>query len=401
MLLARNDADAVLALPDSSGTDRADLAQAQDEITGRLARTLNVELVEASVRRIEQERAVDPDARDLVTRGWALSNRMASAETQTDAQRAFERALEIDPESVDARIGLAEVLVSAYEGSSSFDQNVTRAERLIFEALERDPRRSRAQFAMGLIRRRQGRLSDSKIEFEAAIALDSNQTSGHRQLGITLMFLGQPEGAITQLDKSTRLSPHDPFIALNYHALGTCHHLLGQVDEAIDLLRKARATSPRYRFVHINLAAALGLKGDLDEARAALAEGVKLRPELNSLARLRATVVSNNVEYLRLREKTIEVGLRKAGMPEESLPPVFAWDGLLTETRCPTAPASLSWHQPHLSDQAGEGREVSGLEIIAKLVPVPKVALAGRRLGHLATDQVRGFRRTRGAGMCV
>ena len=190
MLLARNDADAVLALPDSSGTDRADLAQAQDEITGRLARTLNVELVEASVRRIEQERAVDPDARDLVTRGWALSNRMASAETQTDAQRAFERALEIDPESVDARIGLAEVLVSAYEGSSSFDQNVTRAERLVFEALERDPRRSRAQFAMGLIRRRQGRLSDSKIEFEAAIALDSNQTSGHRQLGITLMFLG-------------------------------------------------------------------------------------------------------------------------------------------------------------------------------------------------------------------
>ena len=190
MLLARNDADAVLALPDSSGTDRADLAQAQDEITGRLARTLNVELVEASVRRIEQERAVDPDARDLVTRGWALSNRMASAETQTDGKRVFERAFEIDPESVDARIGLAEVLVSAYEGSSSFDQNVTRAERLIFEALERDPRRSRAQFAMGLIRRRQDRLSDSKIEFEAAIALDSNQTSGHRQLGITLMFLG-------------------------------------------------------------------------------------------------------------------------------------------------------------------------------------------------------------------
>ena len=217
------------------------------------------------------------------------------------------------------------------------------------------------------------------------------------------MFLGQPEGAITQLDKSTRLSPHDPFIALNYHALGTCHLFLGQVDEGIDLLRKARATSPRYRFVHINLAAALGLRGDLDEARAALSEGVKLRPELNSLARLRAfRRSSHHPEYLRLREKTIEVGLRKAGMPEESLPPVFAWDGLLTETRCPTAPASLSWHQPHLSDQAGEGREVSGLEIIAKLVPVPKVALAGRRLGHLATDQVRGFRRTRGCwdGRC-
>ena len=305
---------------DRFDTDRANLAQAQDEITGRLARTLNLELVEASVRRSEQERAADPDARDLVMRGWALSNRMASAATREEARRAFERALDIDPESVDARIGLGEVLISGEDmegGSNSVHPNVTRAEQLLFEALERDPKRSRAHLVMGLIRRWQGRLSDSKIELEAAIALDPNQASGHRQLGVTLMFLGQPEAAIPQLEKSTRLSPHDPFIALNYNALGRCHLFMGHVDQAIDLLRKARATSPRYYFIHLNLAAALGLRGDLNQARAALAEGVKLRPELNSLARLRATVVSNNVEYLRFREKTTEVGLRKAGMPEE------------------------------------------------------------------------------------
>ena len=305
---------------DRFDTDRANLAQAQDEITGRLARTLNLEIVEASVRRSEQERAADPDARDLVMRGWALSNRMASAATREEARRAFERALDIDPESVDARIGLGEVLISGEDmegGSNSVHPNVTRAEQLLFEALERDPKRSRAHLVMGLIRRWQGRLSDSKIELEAAIALDPNQASGHRQLGVTLMFLGQPKAAIPQLEKSTRLSPHDPFIALNYNALGRCHLFMGHVDQAIDLLRKARATSPRYYFIHLNLAAALGLRGDLNEARAALAEGVKLRPELNSLARLRATVVSNNVEYLRFREKTTEVGLRKAGMPEE------------------------------------------------------------------------------------
>ena len=305
---------------DRFDTDRANLAQAQDEITGRLARTLNLELVEASVRRSEQERAADPDARDLVMRGWALSNRMASAATREEARRAFERALDIDPESVDARIGLGEVLISGEDmegGSNSVHPNVTRAEQLLFEALERDPKRSRAHLVMGLIRRWQGRLSDSKIELEAAIALDPNQASGHRQLGVTLMFLGQPKAAIPQLEKSTRLSPHDPFIALNYNALGRCHLFMGHVDQAIDLLRKARATSPRYYFIHLNLAAALGLRGDLNQARAALAEGVKLRPELNSLARLRATVVSNNVEYLRFREKTTEVGLRKAGMPEE------------------------------------------------------------------------------------
>jgi hypothetical protein len=81
---------------DRFDTDRVNLAQAHDEITGRLARTLDLELVEASVRRSEQARAVHPDARDLVMRGWALYNRMAFAATREEAQRAFEQALEID-----------------------------------------------------------------------------------------------------------------------------------------------------------------------------------------------------------------------------------------------------------------------------------------------------------------
>jgi hypothetical protein len=34
---------------------------------------------------------------------------------------------------------------------------------------------------------------------------------------------------------------------------------------------------------------ALGLRGDLDEAKATLTEALKLKPEWNSLARLRAT----------------------------------------------------------------------------------------------------------------
>jgi TolB-like protein len=57
---------------DRFDTDRANAAEAQAEITGRLARTLNSELGQDAGRRIEHERAVDPDARDLVMRGWAV-----------------------------------------------------------------------------------------------------------------------------------------------------------------------------------------------------------------------------------------------------------------------------------------------------------------------------------------
>jgi len=67
------------------------------------------------------------------------------------------------------------------------------------------------------------------------------------------------------------------------------------------------------------LAAALGLRGDIDEAKAALAESLKLRPEWNSLAQLSANVSNWNAspQYAALREKTVDGGLRRAGFPEE------------------------------------------------------------------------------------
>ena len=97
-----------------------------------------------------------------------------------------------------------------------------------------------------------------------------------------------------------------------------CHLVLDHVDEAIDLLRKARAENPRFWFIHFWLAGGLGLKGDLDEARTALAESLRLKPEMNSLARRRADVPwVANPPYWALHEKSLNVGLRRAGFPEE------------------------------------------------------------------------------------
>jgi len=300
-------------------TDRAGLTEVHKEIVVRVAQSLDLEPAEASATEIELGRG-DPDARDLIMRGWAWSHRPYSAATWQEAQHAFERALEIDPGSVDARIGLARVLAGKLaEGwASSVQQDPTRAERLLREVIERDATRPAAHFTMGVLRRMQNRLTEARGEFETTIALDPNDARALYHLGVTLMFLGQPEAGIPHLQKAVRRDPHDPNITTLYWALGTCHLLIGQADEAIEFLGKARAANSRLWFPHLYLAGAFGLRGDIDEARAALAQSIKLNPAVSSLSRMRTyNAWITNSDHWALQQKTLNVGLRRAGLPDE------------------------------------------------------------------------------------
>jgi TolB-like protein/class 3 adenylate cyclase/cytochrome c-type biogenesis protein CcmH/NrfG len=305
---------------DRFDTDRKDLVEAQSGITGRLAWSLNGELARDVDRWIEQEREVSPDSRDLVMRGWAQWYRPMSKANRQEAQRSFEQALALDARSVDARIGLATVLVSILSAgwSSSVKQDEARAEQLLFEALERDPNSSMAHYAMTGLRRAENRSAEAYTEAEAAVALDRNNVPAEANLGGVLAWLGRPEEGIPHIENAIRLSPHDPNIGVPYWNLAHCYLLLGHVDQAIDLYRKADAANPQLWFIHLHLAAALGLRGDLDQARAELAESLRLKPDINSSAAARAVFpFVTNPDYLALAEKTINLGLRRAGFPDE------------------------------------------------------------------------------------
>jgi tetratricopeptide (TPR) repeat protein len=304
---------------DRIDTDRANLPGVQNEITSRLARTVDVELVKDVSRRIEQERVINPDARDLVMRGWAWRYRPASKETRREALSAFEHALDLDARSVDARIGIASVLVmNLADGmSSSPEQDEERADRLLGEALDSDPNRQIAHAARGQLRRLQNRVPEARAELETAIALDPNSVWAHQQLGWTLMHLGEPVGAITEAEIAIRLNPRDPSIFGPYALLGWAHLLAGHVDQSIEWLVRARGENPRIWYVHYALAGALELRGDIEGAKASLVDLQKTKPEINSIA---ASYVYAPFlaypSYRALIDKTINEGLRRMGFPE-------------------------------------------------------------------------------------
>jgi tetratricopeptide (TPR) repeat protein len=300
-------------------TTMPNLQEAQSEVTGRLARTLNLELVQAVGRRIEREGSSDPDAQDSIMRGWALYQRTPAASSRAEAMRAFEQALRIDPKSYDAKLGIASVLVTGLAtGSDTPAEDEARAAALLNELLVRDPNRSQLHAMTALLRRVQNRLPESRIEWQRAIELDPNNAAAIGQLGVTLIYLGDPAAAIPLEEKRIRLNPNEPNIALAYWSLGLAYLLQHDLPPAIDWLTKARAANPRIYYIDLDLAAALALKGDLDGAHEALAAALKLRPEINSMKRqLARWAYTNNPAYRVLAEKTIDAGLRKAGMPEE------------------------------------------------------------------------------------
>jgi adenylate cyclase len=255
-------------------------------------------------------------------RARALSMQGYSAEINKKVLDLSERALAIDRDSVDARISIGQTLAATITDnwSNDVEKDQARAEQLLLEALDRDRNRSSAHGAMGLLRRVQGHWAESQAEFEKAIALDRNDAWAMRQLGMTVLIQGKPESAIPYLENSIRLDPYASNLFIAYLHLGNAYLFLGHTDQGIDLLRKAEVANPSIWYVHLALAGALGLRGDVDEARREIAEVLKLKPDVNSFARLRASATKNgfnNPQFGALWRKTYYTGLRRAGFPEE------------------------------------------------------------------------------------
>jgi adenylate cyclase len=127
--------------------DTGDLFALQNEITSRIAVALNLELIGAEAARPTD----NPDALDYILRGRAASLEPPSRENRAEAIGLFERALALDPQSVEAQSRLATALTArVLDGmTASRAVDIERAERLVMHALAASSRSPLARFAKG------------------------------------------------------------------------------------------------------------------------------------------------------------------------------------------------------------------------------------------------------------
>jgi adenylate cyclase len=299
-----------------------DLFALQDEITSRIAVALNLELISTEAARPTEH----PDALDYILRGRAASNKPQLPRAEVIG--LFERALELDPRSIEAQSALANSLAArAMDGmTDSAAADIARAEGLAGQALTASPRSSHAHHAKGQVLRAQaqvlraqGRCEEAIQEYETAIALNRNSVFSIAALGWCKLLTGSIEMVIPLVEQAIRLSPRDPHISNWYQWIGMVHLLQSHFDEAIVWLEKARNGYPARPFIRANLASAYALKGETERAVAELAEAQRLSSDgrFSSIARLKAAQYFGVPKIHALFETTYFVGLREAGMPEQ------------------------------------------------------------------------------------
>jgi tetratricopeptide (TPR) repeat protein len=235
----------------------------------------------------------------------------------------FERALALDPQSVEAQIRLAFVLESrVLDGTADWAAtDVVRAEELVDRALAASPNNALAHLVKGHLMRAQNRWKEAIPEYETALALNRNLVFALRGLGWCKLCAGSIEEVTPLVEQAIRLSPRDPGISGCYYLIGTVYLLQSYIDEAIVWFEKARGAMPTFAFPHSRLASAYALRGETERAAAALAEARRLNggDRFTSIARVKATPGAwSGVPKIRaLYEATFFAGLRKAGVPEE------------------------------------------------------------------------------------
>jgi TolB-like protein/class 3 adenylate cyclase len=299
--------------------DFGDLFALQDDVISRLAVAFNIAVTTAEAARP----TANPDALDCILRGRAAWNNKA------EAIGWFERALAIDPHSIEAKSWLALALVGRALTDRLFDSAATagdrtRAEALAAEVLSASPNNAIAHSVKGQLLRAAGRIEEAIPEFEAAIAYYRNSPANIAILGQCKLLTGALDEVIPAEEQAIRLSPRDPQIYNWYTWAGQSLLLQSRIDEAIVWLEKARGANPAYPAAHTVLAAAYALKGDGERAAAELTEARKLVRDdhLTSIAHVRAFGYFGAgywgvPKVQALFEATLFAGLRKAGMPEE------------------------------------------------------------------------------------
>jgi len=296
--------------------DLKDIFALQDEITIKVLTGVQVKLVGGDVSNAEKfsekyyrgKQGLDCYLKLAQARGYRMRNNIADNNT---ARRMAEEAISMCPENPMGYVQLSWTYFWDYSmgNTKSPRETFDKAMELAQKAVAMDDSMAYCHAFLGVLYTNKREYDKGIAEGERAVALNPGGVSELICYGASLVFAGKPEEAIPVLQKAIRLAPTG--INDSYRTFGIALRKTGRSEEAVSAFKKGIQVAPNDIFAHIQLAATYGMMGREKEARAEVAEVLRINPKF-SLGQWEKSIGAMDKDQSEI-DKVVDA-LRKAGL---------------------------------------------------------------------------------------
>ncbi|MBN1825198.1 MAG: protein kinase [Candidatus Eisenbacteria bacterium] len=259
-------ADAVSVWADHYDKDMTELFAVQSEIAERVARALDITLLEPERRSVQSRPTENLEAYELFLRGNDSYNRRLSERDARVAVEMYERAVEIDPAFAVAWASLARARVWL-KWHFGHDDELAAARVAAEHALRLAPDGVDTRMALGDLAYYGHRDYTEALEhFQFVQRSRPSESDAIASIGWIHRRRGEWEESVRTLREAMELNPRDPTIT---HGLGQTLVRMRRFDEAEPVLDRAVSLWPHLVFAYVDLAL-IDLNRDGDTAAAAM-----------------------------------------------------------------------------------------------------------------------------------
>lgn len=279
----------------------SDIVNLPDRITGAIISTLYDRVESALLEK--SQRKPNLAAYECVLRGM----RHLRGYEPDDNQRAvelFQQAVDLDPGYALALAyrGFADVVLHHYDDSPP--EVLASSRERAMAAVRMAPDESRCHWLLGLVVGYSGDLQSEERHYLRALALNPNDANILATYAGLLAALGRVDEGLDRMREAMRRNPYHP--EWYWVDLAIIFYIARRYEDALESYRQR--TNPGY-WVMSRIAACYAQLGRMEEAKAAAAEVLRMKPDF-SIMRLRRSGWNNeDVEHIR-------DGMRKAGLPD-------------------------------------------------------------------------------------
>jgi TolB-like protein/class 3 adenylate cyclase/Tfp pilus assembly protein PilF len=250
----------------------------QSDVADRIANSLGLTtgaVANSVLTAAKRKPPRDLGAYELVLLGREKMTKGLNVESQLEAEKLLEQAIQIDPSFAGAHV----VLADSYFWRTTLESDTDAlTKQMLHEAqvaVDLDPMDGGAHLALGFALNMRGESKQAEIQFDEALRLNPNSFDVLAQWSCAAHSFGRAQSGAQAVDRAMQLNPNYPTWAVECFRLG-----LLMVGRYKDILRN-QAREPEDKWNqdgYVMTAGSLATLGRMDEAKALVARGVDKYP---------------------------------------------------------------------------------------------------------------------------